>query len=179
MNSIKHKNTGIKKLVVIVFIILTGCKSPQSFHLKGSGSSQIIIGSANKLTLQTHQNTNWFEPNYLAYKPDSSTLVALKKHLPQTQVLIFAGTWCSDTQRELPQFYKVADALGLNPNQIELQFLDENKKGFYLNESVFKVSAVPTFIFMREGKEIGRIIEMTTQPFEKEWLGLYQLEPKN
>jgi hypothetical protein len=48
-----------------------------------------------------------------------------------------------------------------------------------LNESVFKISAVPTFIFMREGKEIGRIIEMTTQPFEKEWLSLYQLEPKN
>lgn len=179
MNPIKHKNTSIKKLSIIIFIAFTACKSPQSFHVKGTSSDQIIIGSVQKSVLQTHPNTNWFEPNYKAYKPDSSTLVALKEYAPQTQVLVFAGTWCSDTQRELPQFYKVADGIGLNPNQIELQLLDENKKGFYFNESVFKIGAVPTFIFMREGKEIGRIIEMSTQAFEKEWLSIYQTQPKN
>ncbi|MDP3927853.1 MAG: thioredoxin family protein [Bacteroidota bacterium] len=172
MFTIKPYNWCIKNLIPFIFISLTACTAPKPYSVIKSQGDQILIGSVQKSLLQTHASSLWFEPNYQQYKPNSVIIDSLKWHANNLQVLVFAGSWCSDTQRELPRFFKVADAIGLNPNQIDIHMLNENKKGFYINESIFKIQSVPTFIFFKNGKEIGRIVESTTLPFEQEWLNL-------
>lgn len=166
----------IKNLIPLIIVAFTACSTSKSYWIQKNKYDQILLGSVHKSILIKHNTTkNWFEPSYSNYQIDTNIIKELKSFVKPMQVLVFAGSWCSDTQRELPKFCKIADAIGLNQNQIEIHLLNEEKKGFYINESVFHVKAVPTFIFMENGKEIGRIIEMSTQLFEKEWLDIYQL----
>lgn len=150
---------------------LISCSSVKPYQLVKTSSEKIILGTINKTVLK--ENTNWFEPNYNAYLPDSNSILELKKQVNTMQVFVVAGSWCSDTQRELPKFYKIADAIGLKKEQMEVILLDENKNLSWFNVKVFQIYSVPTFIFMKNGKELGRIVEMATQPFEKEWLTFY------
>lgn len=166
--SLRHSTS----FIFLAFILtLSSCTTNKPYKLVKTPSEKIILGSVNKTVLS--ENTNWFEPNFNNYQPDSSTTAELKKHVSSMQVFVVAGSWCSDTQRELPKFLKIADRIGLKKDQIEIILLDENKNLNWFNVKVFYVFSVPTFIFMKDGKEQGRIVEMATQPFEKEWLSFY------
>ena len=58
-------------------------------------------------------------------------------------VTIFFGGWCGDSKREVPRFLRLADESGFPKSRIRLYALDR----------------IPTFIFLKDGKEIGRITE--------------------
>jgi hypothetical protein len=48
--------------------------------------------------------------------------------------------------------------------------LDEQKKSAYIHVKVWQITAVPTFIVLRNGREIGRIVETPTPTLEKQLL---------
>ena len=68
------------------------------------------------------------------------------------------GTWCSDSQREIPNFYKLLDEANFDYKNLELVTVDKKKKAKGL-EKGFDIIRVPTFIFYKNGKEIGRFVE--------------------
>ena len=63
------------------------------------------------------------------------------------RVLIFFGTWCHDSQREVPRMLKILEAAGL-PEANGVEF-------------------TPTFIVFRQQGEIGRIIEKPATTLEE------------
>ena len=91
-------------------------------------------------------------------------------------MLIIAGSWCVDTQRELPRFFKIMNSMGVPNNQIEMIMVDENKKTAAFNISVIQVSNIPTFIFFKDGKELGRIIEKPQITLEDDLAKLLQIK---
>lgn len=74
-------------------------------------------------------------------------------------MLVFLGTWCSDTKRELPRFFKSMDQAGLPEPQVTLIGLDRSKKDTEGLTEKWQIEFVPTFIFIRNGRELGRIVE--------------------
>jgi thiol-disulfide isomerase/thioredoxin len=74
-------------------------------------------------------------------------------------MLIFGGTWCPDTQNLLPQFYQLADAAGYADSSITLIGVDNAKTTFDNLNKTFHLIDVPTFIVMKDGKEVGRVVE--------------------
>jgi thiol-disulfide isomerase/thioredoxin len=85
-------------------------------------------------------------------------------------VTIFFGAWCSDSRREVPRFLRLADASGLPESRIKLYALDRTKKsGDGLTEK-FGIERIPTFIFLKDGKEIGRITESPKTTLEADVL---------
>ncbi len=89
-----------------------------NYSLTKIGSDQILNGSVQKEVLLNTQLFPWFNYEYKVYKPDTSILADLKLKSKDIHALVFAGSWCSDTQRELPRFYKIMDLAGVNPQQI-------------------------------------------------------------
>lgn len=75
------------------------------------------------------------------------------------QLVIFGGTWCDDTKQLLPKFFSTADAAGVAESRITLIGVDRSKKTLYNLAEAFGVTNVPTFIVMKDGKEIGRVVE--------------------
>ena len=85
-----------------------------------------------------------------------------------------AGTWCPDTQRELPGFYRVLDHLGFNEAYMQVIYVNTLKKAPGIDLESSEIERVPTFIFFREGLEIGRIIESPVESLEKDLLKILQ-----
>ena len=82
-------------------------------------------------------------------------------------VLIFFGTWCHDSQREVPRMLKILEAVGLPEDHIKMVTLDFSKTDPGGLAVANGVEFTPTFIFFRHQDEIGRIIERPATTLEE------------
>ena len=74
-------------------------------------------------------------------------------------VLVFYGPWCSDSRRHVPVFLRIAEKAGIPDEQVRYYALDRSKKSGDGLTDQYAVEKVPTFIFLKRGKEIGRVVE--------------------
>lgn len=128
----------------------------------------MLIGKANRKGLQMDAFKDWFNPGYQDYKTDPDTSKELKPLLKDVSILVFMGTWCEDSQRDVPHLYKILDEAGFDESKLTLITVDDEKnipEGF---EDGKNISYVPTFIFYKDKKELGRIVEYPMQTLEKD-----------
>lgn len=136
-----------------------------------------LIGEYHRNALETAPYSSWFDAEYQFYSIDSSLVAKLKPLLENIDISIFMGTWCSDSQREIPSFFKILDALDYDSKSIAIYMMDEDKttpEGF---ENNLNITNVPTIIFKKNGEEINRIVESPVVSLEKDMLAI--LEGKN
>ncbi len=89
--------------------------------------------------------------------------IPIAPRIEQLEIQVFIGTWCRDTQRELPRFIKVLEESGFTQNQIKIIALDNKAENYKRSpgeeqdgKSIFRV---PTFVIYENGKELNRIVE--------------------
>lgn len=78
------------------------------------------------------------------------------------EILAFVGVWCGDCQDHLPGFARILDAVRFPSSRLRVYSLDRAKT-FPGGEGIlsrWKIQRLPTFVFLRGGREIGRIIEI-------------------
>jgi thiol-disulfide isomerase/thioredoxin len=110
-----------------------------------------------------------YDPNYAAYKVDSTLTKDLGKLAKGKKITIVLGTWCGDSKYQVPNFLKVADALKLNDNDITFIAVDGAKKAENGLIDKLKIERVPTIIFSdKKGNELGRITESPKETLEKD-----------
>ncbi len=163
-----QKTTIILSLLVLV---LSGCKTQKMNQTMFDERVQktILIGDANRNGLQTNPFNSWFASQYESYSVDKLALEELNLDaLLTTQITIVMGTWCGDSKREVPRFYKILDYLDYDYSLLKIIAVDRNKTGGKLDISELKIKRVPTFIFYNDSKEIGRIIETPKESLEKD-----------
>ncbi|MFZ0452215.1 MAG: thioredoxin family protein, partial [Ignavibacteriaceae bacterium] len=83
---------------------------------------------------------------------------------------IVMGTWCSDSRREVPRFFKILDAVNYPSNKVGIICVDEDKKTQSNELDGLKIELVPTIIFYKDGNELGRIIESPHDTLEKDMI---------
>jgi len=96
------------------------------------------------------------EPHFFK---DEEALDFLKKYLPGYEIVVFMGTWCSDSRDLLPPFYEIIKKTGYPEDKIMLIALDRDKKAEDHIEATYHITNVPTFILIKDGQEAGRITE--------------------
>jgi cobalamin biosynthesis protein CbiG len=100
-----------------------------------------------------------YDTEYPVYSPDPEALQQLRILVSNKKISIVLGTWCSDSRLQLSRFYKILDDAGISENCVELICVDEMKKASPGLIDHLDIVSVPTFIFMENNREIGRIIE--------------------
>jgi thiol-disulfide isomerase/thioredoxin len=78
------------------------------------------------------------------------------------------GTWCPDCAREVPKCIKtleLANNLNITSKMLALDRSKKDKEG--LTEQYY-IERIPTFVFLVEGNEIGRIVEKVEMSFEED-----------
>ena len=81
------------------------------------------------------------------------------------------GTWCGDSKRETPRFYKIMeDANFVFYKNFKLVTVNRKKKTPDNLQEGLNILRVPTFIFYKNGKEIGRYVEYPRETMEKDIL---------
>ena len=106
-------------------------------------------------------------------RPDPEACAALASVPPGAEVTIFLGTWCGDSRREVPRFWKAVDLAGMDvPFAVHYIGVDRQKKEPSAPVTNNGILYVPTFIVYREGREVGRIVEESPHGIEKDLLAL-------
>ena len=120
---------------------------------------KVLTGFLSRQQLATDTAFTWFSQNQKGYVPEQNVLLALRRNKDSVNIIAFGGTWCEDTQNILPKFFVLADAAGLSPDRITVIGVDHNKKTVQHLSEAFGITNVPTIIVMKNGKEIGRVVE--------------------
>jgi thiol-disulfide isomerase/thioredoxin len=116
-------------------------------------------------------------PAYAPFRAGYDTAKIVQEFVPMIRsvregvdVTIFFGGWCPDSRREVPRFLRIADESGFPASSIRLYALDRTKKSADGLTDKFGIERIPTFIFQKGGKEIGRITEFPMTTLEADML---------
>ena len=122
-------------------------------------TEHILRGIVNKYLIQNDDSYRWYTSSQIGYKPDSATLNAFEGAKKNIQFVVFGGTWCEDTQAVLPKFFRLQEMSGIEDTAITFFAVNRAKKSLGSITDAFNVKNVPTIIVMKDGKEVGRVVE--------------------
>ncbi len=146
---------------------LCGCSGTPGYRLvKEPVGGAIVTGEFPPSLLDSDSDFSWYSRAYGSYATDSARTTAIGKAWNGSNVIVFLGTWCSDSKREVPRFMKILDKAGVGAGAVTLYGLDRMKRSPDGLEQQYRIRLVPTFVFLRDGKEIGRIEERPNRSLE-------------
>ena len=93
------------------------------------------------------------------FTPDTTVIRRLKETDTPFTVKVFLGTWCSDSREHVPPFDRLLKAAGNPMFTVEYYALDRKKEDGLGVAGKFEITYVPTFVILKEGREVGRIVE--------------------
>ncbi len=105
-----------------------------------------------------------------AYQPAEQAIAALRALTSDIRIIVFLGTWCPDSEREVPRFLKIMELASGAPITYKLIGLDRSKRDAAGLAEQFQIEFVPTFVVLHQNEEIGRIIESAAVSLEQDLL---------
>lgn len=119
-------------------------------------SSSDHVGTITAEQLLTHYPQ--FKTEYLAYKPTDDEIEKMSA-LKDKEVTVLFGTWCHDSEREVPRLLKLLDSSGIELTSLTLFGVDRKKDDPDGVAQSYDLKYTPTLIVSSQGEEIARIIE--------------------
>ena len=133
-----------------------------------------LTGLVTRATLEAYPG--WEQLRAQDYTPDGAAVADIKEQCRDVDALLFVASWCPDSKRDVPRLFKILDQAGFPELRVTMHALDRTKKDAAGLTVQWNVERVPTFIFLRGGKEIGRIVERPKATLESDMLQI--LGPK-
>jgi thiol-disulfide isomerase/thioredoxin len=150
----------MKQILIAAFVIFSvQIASAQTEITREANGTKVVKGFMTKQELATDSAFTWYAENQKGYTPDQNALQLLRANRDSINIVAFGGTWCGDTKYILPKFFVLADAAGLSPDRVTMLGVDRSKKTIQHLSEAFGITNVPTLIVMKNGKEVGRVVE--------------------
>ena len=168
------------KLLTVISLLLWLQSSAQPFNaeINSETKNATLLGKINKEALSSTPYSEWFTKNYDEYTPDSNVIDALKTELADYTITAFMGTWCGDSKRQVPRFYKALDAVKFPLERLTMVAVSRERDTYKQSpggeEEGLNIHRVPTFIIFKDGKEVNRIVESPVITIEEDLLQILQ-----
>ncbi len=157
-----------KNVLFILLIALFGCSESYRSTVDSSGS-RIITGICDRNVFVSQPDfREWYMPQYSGYQVDRTDLAEIDSLSQNVSFLVFFGTWCGDSKREVPRFLKLTDEAKIPSKDIVLYGVDRSKRSDDGMTDQHHVLNVPTILVMDGGKEVGRIVESPEETLAKD-----------
>jgi tetratricopeptide (TPR) repeat protein len=145
-----------------------------------SRGNPMLLGQCKRESLAQKPFSDWFLKNYRDYAVDTAIAGAFGNALKGKHFIIFMGTWCGDSKREVPRMFKLFDYCGVKSSQVDLVMLD-NRDSVYKqspdhDEVGFNIHRVPDLIVYDKNVELGRIVESPVVSIEKDLAAIINYE---
>jgi thiol-disulfide isomerase/thioredoxin len=124
-----------------------------------SPGEKTLKGVISRDLVEKDTSFRWYAENLKGYTPNAKALDGLKKHKDSIRLLVFMGTWCEDSHFVIPKLFSLLDAAGFPMNRVSLVGVDRAKTTVGHLEAALDVKNVPTIMVMKNGKEMGRVVE--------------------
>jgi hypothetical protein len=166
----------MNKILTAILLLFAMHSTAQSLNKKTQDTTKhklIMIDQCTRDSLISFPEfKTMYDSQYPSYTPDSTTVSQLKTLAKDVKVTIVLGTWCGDSKLQVPHFFKVMDQVGITDKDVTLICVDGHKKAQNGSIDNLKIERVPTFIFTKKGKELGRIIESPKNTLEQDFLAI-------
>jgi len=138
------------------------------FSLFSQTTEVILTKSISDASFNESWAVEW-KVNENNYQPDTSVLKELKKRVVGNDIhfLVYLGTWCDDSKIHVPAWMKISSLLHLKSEFIGV---NRNKECPLSDCSDWNIVYLPTIVVVKEGKEIGRIVETPSKSVEADLL---------
>ncbi len=145
----------------IISVLIMSCSTQKSIinNKPQKNINAVMIGKVEGESLKDNPlfpNTKY---NYTDYSVNEKLIKTILNKEKGISIKVVFGPWCGDSKRNVPRFQKIIDISGFDKSKIEYIAVDRNKQGGSYDVSDLDIKRVPTFIFYKNNKEIGRIIE--------------------
>jgi len=155
------KFAHMKHLLLVLLIIATGIltHAQSEYIVSNDGGSKMLKGVVKREVLENDTAFKWFHTSQAGYTPNADAISILRAKGGQAQFLVLGGTWCEDTQTLLPRMYLLLDAAGIGSDQTTFVAVDRQKHALNHLPEDMHLAHTPTFIVLKGGKEVGRVVE--------------------
>ena len=159
----------MKKLIVLLLISYSVFQAQTCKRVTDNRTNKpMLIGQGARADFADSSFSSWFNEGYKFYKPHFAGKKTLSSKLKNYKIKIVMGTWCSDSRREVPAFYKVLDELQYPTDKVNLVFVNRKLKAPGVDKKKENITNVPTIIVSQKGKEVGRIVESPINTLESD-----------
>ena len=132
----------------------------------------VLVGKTTQGALMRDVPAFW--NGYRDYTPRKDIVGRIASAKGPFDILVFFGTWCKDSVSEVPKILRILDMAGNGDLRLALYGVDRAKKeGLGMSEK-FTIQRVPTTIVLRDGIELGRIVEYPATSNEEELLKILE-----
>ncbi|MCB0283116.1 MAG: thioredoxin family protein [Calditrichae bacterium] len=154
------------RLALISFLFVAGCSHSIQSAKVSKDNSEMLYGEISEEQLY-FDYPNWKEME-VQYNPNPDVTAKISEFKGNLNVQVFLGTWCGDSRRNVPRFLKSI----ANTDNLHLQIwaVDRHKKLDNALTEKYQIKRVPTFIFLNDTVEIGRITEHPVKTIEEDIL---------
>jgi thiol-disulfide isomerase/thioredoxin len=136
--------------------------------------NKVLIGPINEKILANDSAFMWFFTGVNRYHPDTAWTKYISFYRDSFDVVAFIGTWCPDSKRLLPEFYRVMMASSYPLNRIRLYGLDHQLHGLGDAATEYDIDKTPTFVFVHDGQVIGKIQDKIYRSMEADIVSILQ-----
>lgn len=108
---------------------------------------------------------------YEDYSFDPGIIEIIKTKIQKINSIdIYFAFWCGDSENNVPPFIRIVNEIGDKGTEVNYYEVGRKSPGEKYYYEKLKVERVPTFIFFKDGKEVGRIIENPKKTLEEDFL---------
>jgi len=165
----------IKKIISVILLLFFGGFITETSAQENT-DNDYLTGSVSLQELETDTLfSDIFAHEFKNYQVNHTKKIS--DLLNNINIKIVLGTWCHDSQIQVPRFLKVVSEAGYDLNRIEILAVNRNKELPGQQYKALNIKRVPTFIFTNgngDGTEIGRIIESPEKTLESDLIDLLQ-----
>ena len=98
--------------VILAFLLFNSCSFKVNKTVMDDRTKKdVLIGKCNRNAFEQEDFKQWFQDGYNSYETDPEMIQKLSESeiFKTLKILVVFGTWCHDSRRELPRFYKIVD----------------------------------------------------------------------
>ncbi len=163
----------------LLFFSILGINGQINKVVKTDKGKLMLLGKVDRKGFNNAE-FKWFDEKYESYLTNDKIIKKLKKELKNYTVKVFFGSWCGDSKRNLPIFYKVLDEADFPKENLDVIAVDRKKEAYKQapnrEEKGLNIHRVPTFVIYKKGKEVNRIVEYPKETFERDLLAIVKGE---
>ena len=126
----------------------------------------MIVGKFTKEDLQKEPYASWFNSGFESFDPADEAMETIKNNISEYEIVLFMGTWCPDSRREVPKLLKILDEANYDLSNLTMIGVDRSKTTPEKLEAEYDLERVPTIIFIKDGKEVNRFVEYAKESIE-------------
>ena len=135
-------------------------------------STAILFSSATSSNAELEQ-CGELDPSY---HPDPAAIATLQQVEQPTEIVVFYGAWCTDSHREIPRFLKIIETVDNQDITVTDYGVNRHKQDELGKFEIYGIEFVPTFIVIRNGIELGRIIERPDRSLAEDFAAIMSSE---